>query len=97
MLKNSLLPRLLKKVRMSFDSAQDREPVERQGGARGGARGALSAYVAAPRDRANAADGPVSADCEEPLRNNRLTFVFRDGSLCRFQNISWQRNSLTAA
>jgi hypothetical protein len=30
--KDSLSVRLLKKVQMSFDFAQDREPVERQGG-----------------------------------------------------------------
>jgi len=32
MLKNSFLPRLLKKVQMSLDVARDRESVERQGG-----------------------------------------------------------------
>jgi hypothetical protein len=46
MLKNSHLPRLLKKVQMQ-----------------GGARGVLELYVAAPRERANAADGPFSAAC----------------------------------
>ena len=50
MLNNSLLFRLLKKVRM-------------QGGARGEARGVLSTYAAAPRERVNAADGPFSAAC----------------------------------
>jgi hypothetical protein len=50
MLKNPLLPRLLKKVQV-------------QGGARGEARGVLGPYVAAPRERANAADGPFSAAC----------------------------------
>ncbi len=35
MLKNALLPRLLRKVQMSLDLARDREPVERQGGAPG--------------------------------------------------------------
>jgi hypothetical protein len=50
-LKNSLLPRLLKKVQM-------------QGGARGEVRGVLGPYVAAPRERANAADGPFSAACQ---------------------------------
>ena len=34
-----------------------------QGGARGEARGVLSPYVAAPRESANAADGPFSAAC----------------------------------
>jgi hypothetical protein len=48
MLKNSLLPRLLKKIQM-------------QGGARGEGRGVLGPYVAAPRERANAANGPFSA------------------------------------
>jgi hypothetical protein len=50
MLKNALSPRLLKKVQM-------------QGGARGAARAVLDPYVAAPRERANAADGPFSAAC----------------------------------
>ncbi len=60
LLKNFLLPRLLKKAQM-------------QGGARCEARGVLSPYVAAhplpPRqrgemsERANAADGPFSAAC----------------------------------
>jgi hypothetical protein len=50
MLKNPFSPRLLKKVQM-------------QGGARGEVRGVLSPYVAAPRERANAADGPFSAAC----------------------------------
>jgi hypothetical protein len=49
-LKNSLLPRLLKKVQM-------------QGGVRGEVRGVLGPYVAAPRERANAADGHFSAAC----------------------------------
>ncbi len=49
-LKNSLWSRLLKKVQM-------------QGGARGEVRGVLGLYVAAPRERANAADGPFSAAC----------------------------------
>jgi len=48
MLKNSLWARLLKKVQM-------------QGGARCTVRGVLGSYVAAPRERANAADGPFSA------------------------------------
>jgi hypothetical protein len=48
MLKYSLLLRLLKKVHM-------------QGGARCEARGVLSAYVAAPRERDNAAGAPFSA------------------------------------
>jgi hypothetical protein len=43
-------PRLLKKVQM-------------QGGARCEARGVLEPYVAVPRERANAADGPFSAAC----------------------------------
>jgi hypothetical protein len=45
---NSLLPRLLRKVQM-------------QGGARGEVRGVPGPYVAAPRERANAAEGPFSA------------------------------------
>jgi hypothetical protein len=50
MLKKSLFRRLLKKAQV-------------QGGARRGARGVLGSYVAAPRERANAADGPFSAAC----------------------------------
>ena len=50
MLKNVLFRRLLKKVQM-------------QGGARGEARGVRGRYVAAPRERANAAGGPFSAAC----------------------------------
>jgi hypothetical protein len=48
MLNNSFSLRLLKKVQM-------------QGGARGEVRGVLNPYAAAPRERANAADGPFSA------------------------------------
>ena len=48
--KNSFLLRLLKKVQM-------------QGGARCEVRGVLSTYVAVPRERDNAADGPFSAAC----------------------------------
>ena len=51
MLKNSFRPRLLKKVQM-------------QGGTRCEVRGVLGPYAAAPRERANAADGPFSAACE---------------------------------
>jgi len=50
MLKDSFSPRLLKKVQM-------------QGGEGCEARGVLRSYVAAPRERANAADGPFSAAC----------------------------------
>ena len=50
LLKNPFSPRLLKKVQM-------------QGGARGEVRDVLSPYVTAPRERANAADGPFSATC----------------------------------
>jgi hypothetical protein len=50
MLKNPLSPRLLKKAQM-------------QGGVQCEVRGVLSSYVAAPRERANAADGPFSAAC----------------------------------
>jgi hypothetical protein len=50
MLKNPLFRRLLKKVQV-------------QGGARSEARVVLGPYVAAPRERANAADGPFSAAC----------------------------------
>jgi hypothetical protein len=48
MLKSTFSYRPLKKVQV-------------QGGARGEARGVLRSYVAAPRERANAADGPFSA------------------------------------
>ena len=37
-----------------------------QGGARCEVRGVLGPYVAAPRERANAADGPFSAACKAP-------------------------------
>jgi hypothetical protein len=47
-LKGTLFTRLLKKVQM-------------QGGARCVVRGVLGPYVAAPRERTNAADGPFSA------------------------------------
>jgi hypothetical protein len=50
MLKNSLFRRLLKKAQV-------------QGGARREVRGVLRPYVAVPRERANAADGPFSAAC----------------------------------
>jgi hypothetical protein len=50
MLKSSLSVRLLKKVQL-------------QGGARREARDVLGAYVAAPRERSNAADAPFSAAC----------------------------------
>jgi hypothetical protein len=50
MLRNLFSPRLLKKVQMP-------------GGARCEVRGVLSSYAAAPRERANAADGPFSAAC----------------------------------
>jgi hypothetical protein len=49
-LKNPFPSRLLKKVQM-------------QGGARCEVRDVLGSYVATPRDRANAADGPFSAAC----------------------------------
>jgi hypothetical protein len=48
MLKDPFSPRLLKKVQM-------------QGGKRWEVRGVLGPYAAAPRERANAADGPFSA------------------------------------
>ena len=50
MLMNSFSLRLLKKVQL-------------QGGARCEVRDVLSAYVAAPRERYNAADGAFSAAC----------------------------------
>ncbi len=50
LLKNPFLCRPLKKVQMP-------------GGARCEVRGVLRPYVAAPRERANAADGPFSAAC----------------------------------
>ena len=50
MLNNSLCARPLKKVQM-------------QGGVRYEARGVRGVYVAAPREHANAADGPFSAAC----------------------------------
>jgi hypothetical protein len=50
MLKNPFSPRLLKKAQV-------------QGGVRCEARGVLNPYVAAPHERANAADGSFSAAC----------------------------------
>jgi len=50
MLENPSSPRLLKKVQML-------------GGERCVVRGVLGPYAAAPRERANAADGPFSAAC----------------------------------
>jgi hypothetical protein len=50
MLEYSFSARLLKKVQM-------------QGGVRCEVRGVLRPYAAAPRERANAADGPFSAAC----------------------------------
>ena len=44
-------------------SARPRKKAQMQGGARCEARGVLSLYVAASRERANAADGPFSAAC----------------------------------
>jgi hypothetical protein len=51
--KKPFLPRLLKKVQM-------------QGGAGCEVRGVLGPYAAAPRERANTADGPFSAACYSP-------------------------------
>jgi len=50
LLKGPFLPRLLKKA-------------QAQGGKRGEARGLLNTHAAAPRKRANAADGFFSAAC----------------------------------
>ena len=73
MLKNSLSFRLLKKVQMSRDFAGRRAgyPSARMSTHRNGypVRGVLSSYVAAPRERNNAADGPFSAAC---VRRERL-------------------------
>ena len=55
MLKNPFSPRLLKKVQM-----QGGAPIRWVPGA---VRDVLSPYVAAPRERANAADGSFSAAC----------------------------------
>ena len=55
MLKNSLLPRLLKKVQM-------------QGGAHSEARGVLGPYVAAPRERANAPPAAVPSAAGRAVR-----------------------------
>jgi hypothetical protein len=57
MLKNRFSPRLLKKVQMQGGVTHP------EGWVPGEARGVLSTYVAAPRERANAADGPFSAAC----------------------------------
>jgi hypothetical protein len=57
MLKNALLLRLLKKVQMQGGVTHP------FGWVPGVVRGVLSSYVAAPRERANAADGLFSAAC----------------------------------
>ena len=54
MVKNSFLLRLLKKVRMQGSGTHLRWVP-------GAVRGVLSTYVAAPRERDNAAEGPFSA------------------------------------
>ena len=61
MLKNSYTPRLLKKVQMSRDFAGRRAGYPSAGWVQ--VRGVLGLYAAAPRERANAADGPFSAAC----------------------------------
>jgi hypothetical protein len=63
MLKHPFSPRLLKKVQMSFDRLRTLSEAEGQGEARCEARGVLPTYVAAPRERDNAAGGPFSAAC----------------------------------
>jgi hypothetical protein len=55
MLRNSRLPRLLKKVKIKGGAPGTRPAGWVQ------ARGVLNPYVAAPRERANAGDGPFSA------------------------------------
>ena len=67
MLSNLYSRRLLKKVQM-------------QGGKRCGARGVLACYVAAPRERANAADGPFSATRSE---GHEVTTAADEGLLGR--------------
>jgi hypothetical protein len=57
MRKNSALPRLLKKVHVQGATPGTHPPGWVQ------ARGVLSTYVAAPRERDNAAGGPFSATC----------------------------------
>jgi hypothetical protein len=57
MLKNSFLPRLRKKVQIQGGVTHP------EGWVPGVVRDVLSAYVAAPRERANAVDGPFSAAC----------------------------------
>jgi len=56
--------RLLKKLLL----ARPPKKVQMQGGARCEARDVLGPYVAAPRERANAADGPFSAACQAHSR-----------------------------
>ena len=61
-----------------------------QGGARCEVRGVLSTYAAAPRERANAADGPFSAACwvhlagiaEEPVSCQAALALRTTLSLC---------------
>jgi hypothetical protein len=57
MLKNPFSIRLLKKAQMQGGVTHP------EGWVPGVVRGVLSSYVAAPRERANAAGGPFSAAC----------------------------------
>jgi hypothetical protein len=57
LVKNQLLARLLKKVQMQGGAPGTHPPGWVQ------TRGVLGPYAAAPRERANAADGPFSAAC----------------------------------
>jgi len=57
MVKNPFFPRLLKKVQMQGGVTHP------EGWVPSGVRGVLNTYVAAPRERANAGDGPFSAAC----------------------------------
>ena len=57
LLKNLLFPRLVKKVQMQGGVPGTHPPGWVQ------ARGVLGSYIAAPRELANAADGPFSSAC----------------------------------
>ena len=72
MLKNAFSRRLLKKVQMQGGARCAGYPREWVGGV-------LGCYVAAPRERANAADGPFSATCEGPAASGGRGAPIREG------------------
>ena len=75
MLKNSLSPRLLKKVQMSLDIARDREPVERQGGVThpsDGYPGPSEAYLWVRRSERTSAPTPQMGLFQQPAREDGM-------------------------